>query len=166
VDPTLTIAAREMLRRNEGVRHYVYLDSLGIPTVGVGFNLRRTDSHVRLALVGANMDRLLAGEPLSEEQIDKLLQLDINDALDDMPRLCPNFESMPVDAQLVLIDMRFNLGPGRLRAFHRTLRAFRAGRFADAADFIAGTPYAKQVGVRALRNCAALRKLGNGASRG
>jgi hypothetical protein len=34
----------DMIAESEGTRECVYNDSLGIPTIGIGFNLRRSDA--------------------------------------------------------------------------------------------------------------------------
>lgn len=39
----------------------MYKDSLGIPTIGIGFNLKRSDAPKLIAGVGANYNKILAG---------------------------------------------------------------------------------------------------------
>lgn len=127
-------AARTMLKRNEGVRHRVYKDTLGIPTIGVGFNLQRPDARQRCERLGLNYDALLSGaETLTAAQVDQLLDDDVADCLADLPRLVAGFESMPLTAQLVLLDMRFQLGPSGLRSFKNTRKAFEARDWKKAA---------------------------------
>lgn len=155
-------AAKAMLRANEGVRTHAYYDSKTIPTIGVGFNLRRPDASIRCAEVGANRSALVLGrDGLSCDQIEQLLEFDLQDVLGDLGHLFKGFDELPASLTLVLVDMRFNLGPERFRAFAPTLDLIRERKYASAANRIARTPYAKQVGPRAKRNCAALRKLGD-----
>lgn len=157
-------AAKAKLRFEEGIRSRVYPDTKGIPTIGVGFNLRREDAGRRMAEVGANRTALLIGrDELSPDQIEQLLELDVRDCVDDLRILFPGFVTLPSELQVVLVDLRFNLGPARLRDFAQTLDLIRKGKFASAAKRIERTPYAKQVPKRAKRNCAVLRALGDAA---
>jgi lysozyme len=150
-----------MLTRNEGSRRRMYHDSLGIPTIGVGLNLRRPDAKELLAAVGADYERVMEGNAISDQQIEQLLVREIEECLADLRVLVPGFDRYPHDARLVLLDMRFNLGPNRLREFKYTLADIRAGKYASAAARIEKTPYARQVGPRAVRNCDKLKALGD-----
>ncbi len=150
-----------MLKRNEGVRTKVYKDSLGIPTVAVGFNLKRLDARERLAEVGAVYEDVLLGKALTLAQVDKLLAVDIAECLEDLLRLFPDFDTLPPGAKQVLVDLRFNLGGRGLRGFSNTLAEFRARRFSTAGDRLAKSLWAKQVGRRAVENIALLKSLGD-----
>jgi lysozyme len=151
---------REMLRRNEGVRAKAYADSLGIPTIGVGFNLRRPDARARIEAVGANyVDIMARRSTLTAGQIDALLDQDIGDCLADLRKLFENFEGMPEAVRLVLVDMRFQLGPAGLRGFRNTLRAFRDRRWKDAAAGMRASLAYRQTPVRWERNAKALESV-------
>ncbi len=151
---------KEMLKRNEGVRNKVYKDSLGIPTIGVGLNLRRLDSRERLAAVGAAYDDILVGKAiLTDAQIDTLLAEDIDDCVKDLKALLPKFDAYPPEARAVLVDLRFNLGGKGLRGFNHTLDEFRAGRFSAAGDRLKKSVWFLQVGRRAKENVAILKAI-------
>jgi lysozyme len=49
----------------------------------------------------------------------------VDDALTDLNRIFPNFFLLPQAVQIVLADMRFNLGPGRFRSFKKMIAAIR-----------------------------------------
>lgn len=156
-------AAKDMLKRHEGYRVFVYKDSLGIPTIGVGFNLARIDARDRVTALGLDFDEVLSGkQALSWAQVNQLLSDDIDACLVDLRKMFADFDAMPDEAQLVLLDLRFNLGPARLRGFVRTLEAFRERKFKKAARFLEATLWARQVGVRARDDVARLRRLTNG----
>jgi lysozyme len=124
-------AARVMLKRNEGVRHRVYKCTQGYPTIGVGFNLARADARTRCARHGLDYEGLLTGaKTLTAAQVDALLDEDIVDCLKQMPE---GFDSMPMTAQLVLVDMCFQLGAAGLRSFKNTLKAFADRNWKKAA---------------------------------
>lgn len=152
--------ARALIERHEGRRVWVYLDSVQIPTVGVGFNLNRSDARAMLTQVGADYDRVRRGEtPLTDEQVDKLLDECIEECAEDLGLLFANFDAMPELAQLVLLDLRFNLGPRILRQFKLTLDAFKRGAWGEAAANLEPTKWAKQVGKRATEDLAMLRRI-------
>jgi lysozyme len=58
----------------------------------------------------------------------------------------------------VLVNMGFNLGPEGLLGFRRTLRAVEEGRYADAAEGMLRSKWARQVGARAVRLAAMMRE--------
>lgn len=149
--------AKEMLRRNEGEHAKVYKDSEGNPTIGVGFNLTRPDADKRLRRVKTTRARILAGEVLTPGQADWLLDADLTDVLQDLVTLFPDFVDMPEKAQLVLIDLRFNCGPGGLRTFVNTLQSIKTAQWDDAAQRLSMSQWAEQVGARAHRAVALLR---------
>lgn len=154
-------ALTEMIRLNEGVRAKIYKDSLGIPTIGVGFNLQRADASGRLHTVGSDLTAVLAGFVLSEDQITRLLRLDVDDVVEDV-RTLVHLDAMPIEAQLVLCDLRFNIGPTSFRKFTTTLEAFRRGHYKKAALQLEASKWAGQVGKRAVRSVQMLRRLTNG----
>ncbi len=142
-----------MVKFNEGVRAKVYKDSLGIPTVGVGLNLTRPDAKATLLKVGADFDAILAGKAkLTDAQIDKLLMQDLQESIEDMQKLFPDFDSFPDDAKLVIIDMRFNLGPSRFRGFANTIKDLKAKKWKSASVRMGQSLWATQVGPRATRS--------------
>lgn len=142
------------VKKHEGVRYKMYKDTLGIPTIGIGFNLTRPDADKALKLVGANRKELLSGGELSAVQVDALLRRDVDECIDDLTRMFVGFDKMPDNVRLVLIDMRFNLGPVRLRGFTNTLESFRRGDYRDVAKRLRMSLWAKQVGSRAVENIA------------
>lgn len=154
---------RKMMRLNEGVRAKVYKDSLGIPTIGVGFNLMRLDARDRLAKLGLKYEDVLLGKvELMPDQIDFLLDEDIAECLTDLKTMFVDFARFPEPVRHVLIDLRFNLGGRGLRGFPNTLSDLRNRQYSAAADRLAKSKWASQVGKRATRNIAALKSVPDG----
>ncbi len=149
----------EMLKRHEGVRHKVYLDSLGIPTVGCGLNLLRSGAKQRLAAHGIDYDGVLKGSVLlTDTQIDDLLKDDISDAVMGAKHMCPDFDTWPDTAKAVLIDLVFNVGATKLATWKHTIGAFNAKNWKSVGDNLAATqPWYSQVGVRAAENVTLMR---------
>lgn len=146
-----------MLRRHEGVRHTVYKDSLGIPTIGVGFNLQRPDASLVLASVGSSLQACLGGTPLTDQQVNEILQDDVNQVTKDLNVLFPDFGTYPEAVQLVLQDVRFNMGPSRLRGFVHAIAAVKARNWQESANQFMNSNWSKQVGIRAKEDCDLLR---------
>jgi hypothetical protein len=105
---------REFIKKHEGVRAKVYKDTLGIPTIGVGFNLLRPDARQICSDFGIDYDIILSGQAiLTMKQIDDLLDKDIKACVDDLKVLFSDWDSRPENFKLVLTDMRFQLGRKR-----------------------------------------------------
>lgn len=136
---TAAVARREaLLRLHEGVRRKVYPDSKGIPTVGVGRNLR---------------DR-----GLSDDEIDYLLHHDMVQAEVDVEALCPWAARLDEVRYAVLTELAFTLGRARLAKFAPTLGCVERGEYAVAAQRLLRTKWASDVGpVRAGRLAEMLR---------
>ncbi len=151
------MSATDLVKKHEGCRLFVYKDSLGIPTIGWGFNLQRAGAKEALAKADAVLANVLAGAPLTQYQADKLLAADLLAATSDVKRICPAFATLDPQAQAVLVDLSFNLGVATLATFKNTLAAFARKDYSAAADGLEKSLWAKQVGRRAVENCALLR---------
>lgn len=127
------------LRFDEGVRYVPYRDTKGIPTVGVGHNLQASP--------------LPAGwsYPLTDVQVDTLLQSDLQNVYMDLNRSLPWWTDLNDVRQRVICNMTFNLGLNKLVGFKNTLAAMRQGRWDDAAQGMLNSAWASQVGARAKR---------------
>ncbi|MGH3656191.1 MAG: glycoside hydrolase family protein [Micromonosporaceae bacterium] len=149
---------RNRLADHEDRREWVYNDTEGHPTVGVGFNLDRADARTALAEVGADYDAVRAGRvPLTDAQIDGLLDRTVNEAVTTARDYYAGFDNLDITRQRVLADMAFNLGGPNLNEFQGMHAALEAGDYNDAADHMAGSLWADQVGRRADRLIAEMR---------
>ena len=139
------------LERHEGRRTEVYLDSVGVPTIGIGFNLVREDAKAKITALGLDYQRVLDGrQQLTEEQVSQLFQADVSAAIDDARELVPNFADLGDVRQRVLTDMSFNLGRRRLAGFRRMLAAVADGDFQRAADEMKDSKWYRQVKSRGV----------------
>lgn len=119
----------DQLRRDEGVRPAMYIDSVGIATIGVGH---------RLDL------------PLCPAAIDAQLRHDVEMA--DLA--CQRFAFWPRLSEArrgVLINLCFNVGLQGLLGFAKMLAAIEADDWQRAAAELLDSRYATQVGDRAKR---------------
>lgn len=123
------------IKKHEGVRPKAYKDSLGIPTVGVGFNLHRPDARDIFKTLGIDYDAVLKGrEVLTMDQVNKLLQDDLKVCIDDLKVLFKDWDTRPDEFKLVLVDMRFQLGGKGLRNFKNTLKYLTNKQYKEAGD--------------------------------
>lgn len=107
---------REEIAADEGCRYEIYLDSLGLPTFGIGALVKEGDPEHGKPI----------GTPVSEERVRQRFNLDIAVTIEDCRRLCKNVgvdfdgldERYP-DAALCLCNMAFQLGYPRLSKFIR-----------------------------------------------
>ena len=132
----ITRELKEQIIENEGYRQFPYRCSADRLTVGIGRNLD---------------DR---GISLAEAQF--LLENDILDCIKDLEIIFPGFNELTENRQHVLIDMRFQLGPGRFRGFKNMIAAIRNQNFRNAAFQIGDSLYRKQVPKRANKNIKAM----------
>ena len=115
----------EWLLWNEGYKPKSYLDSLGNQTIGIGFLLSDPTTHGKSSLIRNTLDGLLgvgtynqiygaAGRALSPSEIFKLYNYSIQQALNTVNSLYPNFANFSNAQQIVLIDLAFNMGYTKL----------------------------------------------------
>lgn len=147
--------ATALLVKHEGLRLCPYKDSLGLATIGVGFFLGRPDARTRLIQVGLN--GLTPPIRLTVAQAYQLLDMDVADAIADLRTLLPDFDSLSDVRKCVLVDMRYQLGPHRLRGFTNFLAALKLGHFDTAAAEMLNSTWAHQTPVRAKENSDMLR---------
>ena len=119
------------LRRDEGVRHKPYKDSVGLTTIGVGRNL----DHVGL----------------SDIEVQFLLVNDIKTVIDALDRELPWWRGLTTKRRLAMANLCFNMGINGLLQFKQTLAMLQSGKYDHAARLLLQSKYATQVGPRAKR---------------
>ena len=149
---------RAMTEQFEGRREHVYTDTLGHPTVGIGFNLDRADARDRLAAVGADYDAVRAGTAdLTDTQINALYAGDYAAARQKAADIVgPGFYSLSQARQDVVTDMTFNMS-SKVRGFNTMLNNLRSGDYSGAADAMLDSRWAHQVGNRADADARMMR---------
>jgi len=125
------------LERDEGRRKYLYQDTEGIWTIGIGYNIQEK------------------GLP---DNIINQLHLDVTrEAIEETVKLFCNFDDYSANRQKALINMMFNLGFTRLSGFVKMRKAIANGDWFVAADEALDSKWAAQVGARAERIAQQLR---------
>lgn len=132
------------LRGDEGVKYIRYLDSLGVPTTGVGHNLL--------------VSPLPAGwtYPLNDEQVNQLLNHDLKIVFSSLDLHFPWWRKLDEVRQRVIANMCFQMGATRLSGFHHTLAYMAANDYADAAAGMRASEWHKQTPNRAERLARAM----------
>lgn len=147
----------EFITHWEGKKTKVYLDSKGIPTVGVGFNLQRSDARKLLKNTGADYDKVLNGkQELDERQIQYLLEYTAKGAKEIAHKLVPELDCMYPETQKIIIDMAFQLGPTKFPLFKKFLAAINNWNYKVAADELANSRWYKQSGDRSKHHVETL----------
>jgi lysozyme len=118
-----------MLEKQEGYRQYVYMDSVGVPTVGIGRNLR--------------------DKGLSHDEAQYLLANDIRDCQNELWQFVPVYRELDDVRKVVLIDMAFNLGIEGLLGFRGMLKALADKDYKLVSQHMLDSKWATQVGTRA-----------------
>ena len=147
------------LIKHEGKRTKVYKDTEGIPTIGVGFNLKRADAKQLIESLKLNFEDVLAGKTeLSDQHIAELLKHDIEAAIADCRSVVKTFDSLSDVRKRVLVDMMFNLGKSRFSEFKKMLAAVEGSNFDEAAKQMKNSKWCGQVRVRCDTLCAMIRE--------
>ena len=143
---------RKELAEDEGCKYEIYLDHLGLPTLGIGHLIVEADPEHGEPV----------GTPVSEERVRRAFNLDIIVTLEDCDRLYPDFDDLPEECQLIIANMMFNLGYPRLSKFKNMKAAVDARDWNRAADEMVDSRWHDQVPNRAKRLVGRMRNLVNG----
>ena len=132
---------RETLKIDEGVKYEIYNDHLGYPTFGIGHLVVESDEEHGKPV----------GTPISEERVNAVFDKDVAVMVDEAKKIFPNLDSLPEEAQQVIVNMTFNMGRPRLSQFKKFIASVNAGDWDKAAVEMMDSRWAKQVGARAER---------------
>ncbi len=141
----------EMITRHEGKRNKMYLDTKGIPTVGIGFNLDRVDAKAKIKALGLDYNKVRSGKQLlTDKQIDSLFKYTLTEAITAAESFLSNFSEHPAHVQEVLINMAFNLGPNEFNGFDNLKTALLKKDYTTAVKEMINSKWHKQVKDRAI----------------
>jgi len=143
---------RQEIADDEGVRLDVYLDHLGLCTVGIGHLICEHDAEYGRPV----------GTQVTEERVRQLFALDIAVTIEDCHALFDNWKELPDECKLILANMAFNLGRNRLGKFVKLRAAIADRNWQEAATQMADSKWARQVPNRAGRLIDRMRAIDNG----
>lgn len=137
----------EIIAGFEGLRTSVYLDTRGIKTVGVGFNMEQSGAKkiFERLLPGVSYDKVYSGnQSLTKPQAMKLFQETLKDKVQTAKGLFPNYDKYPEDVQTALVNGVFR---GEFKSSQKTVKYINNGdwdkvadEYLDRADYRASTP--------------------------
>ena len=140
---------RKELERDEGVKYEVYLDHLGYPTFGIGHLITDDDPECG-ASVGTEVD---------SDRVQEAFEADVESVLSDCERLYVQFEHLPEEVQLIVANMKFNMGYSRLSRFKGMHRGVDARNWEAPADEMVDSQWYNQVTNRADRLVVRMRNV-------
>ena len=132
---------REQLKIDEGVKYEIYNDHLGYATFGIGHLIVEADEEYGKPV----------GTPITEERVNAVFDSDVAIYISEAKKVFPNLETLPSEAQEVIVNMTFNMGAPRLSKFKKFIAGVNAGDWNTAAVEMMDSRWAKQVGKRAVR---------------
>jgi lysozyme len=122
-------AARELVRKHEGLRLKVYRDTAGKLTIGYGRNLD--------------------DKGISNSEAETLLDNDLKEVYGDLETIfSKTIWDEDINRLAALVSMRFNLGPAGFRKFKKMIEAVRNRDWNEAANQAKDSQWYSQVGVR------------------
>jgi lysozyme len=137
---------KQRIKEHEGFRDTVYSDSLGFATVGYGHLVLPTDDFVE-------------GVEYPKEDLEKLFELDFNEALQSANDLLEEIE-VPETIKGVICEMCFQLGKPRVMKFKKMWNALIMEDYDVAADEMIDSAWHKQTTSR----CESLAELVRGCA--
>tara|TARA_Y100000015_G_scaffold23321_1_gene22597 strand:- start:46 stop:1353 length:1308 start_codon:yes stop_codon:yes gene_type:complete len=149
------------IRHHEGTVPYPYKDSLGLWTIGNG-HLIGDGSDA--ALEKSGYKKYTKKNPMPSSELTKIFKKDLNEHR-KIAESYPFYNKMTEEGKRAMLDLTFNMGDflnkkkpnGEL--VWKNLRAqLEAGNFEGAADNLASSLYARQVGDRAVTVTNLLRQ--------
>jgi lysozyme len=140
---------RKQLEIDEGCKHEVYLDHLGLPTHGIGHLIIESDPEYGQPV----------GTPVSDERVKECFELDLESVQVDCKRLYDDFDELPDEAQEIIANMIFNMGLSRMRGFRGMKAGVDARDWNKAADEMVDSRWYRQVTNRAERLVKRMRSL-------
>lgn len=132
-------AVANYIANHEGCQLKLYYCTAGKASIGIGRNLD---------------DR-----GISQDEAQLMFTNDLNLALSDLIRIFSDFTKLPDNAQIVLMDMMFQLGLPKFCKFSKMIDHIKHKNWKGAADELLDSIYAKQVPKRANENAELLRQI-------
>lgn len=143
---------KALLERHEGRKKKPYRCTAGKKTIGIGHNI---DAKGLPEDIEAFLDEY---GYITDEMIDILFDMDVEDTISDCVRLYPDFHTLSDNRMNALIDFVFNVGYKAASTFKNTNIAIRNEMWDVAADGLLASKYAQQVGKRADEIAEMLRE--------
>ena len=129
---------REVITDHEGLKFKPYKCTAGKLTIGIGHNL--DDRGVSPAVVNL------------------MYEEDVTEVVADLKIIFTDFDDLPDDIQIVLADMRFQLGANRFRKFKKMIAAVKQSNWPEMIIQMKDSDWYKQTTNRANDLISMVRK--------
>ncbi|CAF2594435.1 unnamed protein product [Rotaria sp. Silwood2] len=144
-----SICGPEQTNINEGRRLCCYYDSLKIPTIGIGFNLRRGDANTVLSKYNLKLSNVLhdcqrntSKNCLTDSQVDEIFyNISYPEAASCVDQYVPN---LPPIKRAAIIDVAF-AGCRTLNKFVKMKKALQKQDWTTAANELKASKWCVQV---------------------
>ncbi len=129
----------ELLIKHENLKLKPYKDTKGILTIGVGRNLEDNG--------------------ISEDEAMYLLENDIKRVEQELREIFPDFDELPKNVKMVLIDMDFNLGKSRFLQFKKMIQAVKERDWERMIEEMKNSRWCRQVKSRCYDDAKLIEEL-------
>ena len=146
----------DQIKKDEGFRKGVYKDTMGIKTIGYGFNLERAGSQEALdaANITSSLEDLKSGKmKLTEEEASRLMMGEMGHFRSVAKRYIgeETWKNLSSNRQGILTNMAYNMGEGTLSKFQNLKAAIVKGDWKQAQVEMKDSNWSKQVKGRSDR---------------
>ena len=125
----------QSVKKHEGYRNKVYLDSLGKRTVGYG--------HLCVE------DHWEDNREYTVPELERVLEADLNNAIQGAEELCGDCPVLDDQAREIIVEMVFQLGKTGVSKFRNMWKALKVPDYPTAAKEMLDSRWAKQTPSRA-----------------
>jgi len=158
------IANNECYKDKQGnpiLNQKAYLDpSKKNMAIGVGFNLDRPMAKKLIKGMGLNYNAVRSGKQLlTKEQIKRLFEYDADLAQDVAKKFINNYNQLPKEIKLILVDIAYNMGEGGINQFKKFKDAIEKNDFERASNELKNSKWFAQVKGRGQRSTDMLLQL-------
>jgi GH24 family phage-related lysozyme (muramidase) len=156
--PTQAVS-QTFLISEEGFRPTAYKDSVGITTIGYGFNLEQPNAAdiIKRVKIPERYELLRTGrQALSEESARKLFDYKHRKSEQAAARIVPNFNELGENQRAALTSMAYHMGGEGLRKFRQTLSYLKQGNAKAVENQLLSSLMAQQTPARARRTALML----------
>ena len=129
----------------EGKKRQVYKCPAGYATIGIGHRLKAGENYLGLTL--------------SDAQIEEIFKRDMIEAYVAAKTSVKDFDSLPHEVKLIVVDANFNLGKAGFRKFQKTIAACDARDWKTMAEQLRQSKWFSQTGNRAKNHVSTLKRL-------
>lgn len=151
--------SQTFLISEEGFRPTAYKDSVGITTIGYGFNLEQPNARdiIKRVKIPESYELLRSGQQaLSDESARKLFDYKHRKSEQAAAKIVPNYNSLGENQRAALTSMVYHMGGEGVRKFKKTLAYLADGNARAVENQLLTSEMARQTPARARRTALML----------